>query len=450
MPFRRGTVAWARFRVIGGPTEAAPDLVEALAGHVLRPPSAGPPPETQAGWTAGRHVLDEDFDADAIRFGEQLLFALRVDTCRVPAELRRAYEQIAAGERSPGGLPPSRADRKAAKDDADARCREELAAGRHRRSKLVPVLWDVPRKTLLSPAFGDAAGNALAELFSATFDARLSRLTSGSMTSEILQRTGRTRDAEDLLPTAFTEPPEHAEEGMDAGGRPVVPWARGGPEPLDFVGNEFLLWLWCEAARGGAEIPLVAPSGVDGDAAPGGAGQHVVVALERSMDLECAWAATGALGVRTDAPARSAEARTGLRVGKWPRKIGLLVSSAGEGWSLTLQGDRMHASQVRLAEPAEKPKSEREAIELRLASIRALDRTLVRLFEAFLDRRTGSAWSSERERLAAWIRGDRRSSAPVVPRPAATVEVEVKTPDDEAAGDDAAEPVGVSTAQASS
>jgi len=408
MPFHQGSVSYARFRVVGGPDEPSHDLLESMADHVLRPSSVGEPPEIESGWTAGRHLLDHDFASDQVLFGGALLFGLRIDVNRVPGELRRAYrvmaEQARAGM-SPTGRIGAR-EKREAKEEADARCREELASGRHRRSKVVPVLWFVRRHLLLAPAFGDAVRQELTSCFSTSFGGRLESQSAGRFAWNRHAQRGETRLIEDLRPAALSAPPVQAD---GAGDQPIVPWATGGNEPHDFLGNELLVWLW-QRLEGGEGL-IETPSG------------RIGVAFERALDVQCAWDAAGRVAMTAGAPTRLPEARTALRTGKWPRKAGMVIAADDDPWTLTFQGDQMIVTGARLPVPQEAPASEREVIEWRIAQIEALDLAIEALFGAFLDLRTGSRWNAERQKLAAWIRGSGGGGHAVPPSPTPIVEV---------------------------
>lgn len=407
MPFHTGTVSWARYRVVGAAPESIDqDVLDALAGEVIRPSAVGAPPEVEAGWSAGRHVFDEDFSPEVVAYGERLLIGMRLDTNRVPAEIRRAYRAMAEAhylsERSAGSETGhlSRTERLAAKEDAEERARVELAEGRYRRSKLIPIAWDLPSRTLLAPTFSDATQSALTDLFRRTFEGSLRPLSSGSIAHEVLAEQGRSRDHDDAEPTRLTPAPAlaRAEEGDRRTDAPAVPWAYGGPEPKDFLGNEFLIWLWSRVASG--QDLLETSSGT------------VAIALDTSLDMDCAWEATGKQSLRADGPTRLPEALVALRNGKWPRKMGMHVAAGGEAYELSLQGDRFLLTGVKLPRPDEdeKPASVREATDRRLEQTFGLDGAMVEMYGAFLRLRFGGGWAAERERLVRWLRGGERAS----------------------------------------
>ncbi len=323
---------------------------------------------------------------------------MRVDTNRVPAELKRAYRAMAeAAERQTReDARLNSGQRQAAREEAEEQCRRELAEGRHRVSRMVPVLWDVPRHVVLAPTFSENASSALVDLFKSSFDCTLEPLSAGSLARQVLESEGRHRDYEDLEPARFTPPPPAAESeaGRDLA-TPPVPWTFASPEPKDFLGNEFLIWLWwqCVCDDGLVQCPEGA----------------VALAFDRILDMECAWQVTGKQMLRAIGPTRLPEAATALRLGKWPRKAGCVVAADGEQWMLSLQGDRFLVSGLTLPKPEfEEAPTPRQLVEWRLDSIALLDEVLVRLYRAFMHERVDSGWGARRGQIAEWIKGRSR------------------------------------------
>jgi hypothetical protein len=417
MPFRSGSVSYARFQVTGpAPTTVNGELLTQLNENTIRPTSVGDPPETEFGWVTGLHIYDTDFDPENVAFGGCLLAAMRVDTNKTPAEVKRAYRAMAeaalAADSETGFL--SKRELREAKEDAEERCRRELAGGMHRRSRMLPIMWDLERKLLLAPAFGDAARTALLDLFHATFDLKLLPLSAGGLAREIASIAGKTRTYEDLKPSGFTSPPAEALADDDGASpvdpsRPQVPWSYSGPEPSDFVGNEFLIWLWhqCEQDEGLVQTP----SG------------ELAVVIDRVLDMDCAWEVTGKQTLRGNGPTRMPEAGDALREGKWPRKLGLLLAADGNEWELTLQGDRLHVSGAKIPKSEDPADTPRDLMEYRIQSIRDLDRALVALYRTFLDERLGSSWPTIRQRLGQWIQERRKPRVAVRARMPKTEEV---------------------------
>ena len=411
MSFRSGSISCVRCAVASGAAPQSVDdaLFEALQANRIRPESAGQGTDTASGWIAGRHLLDLWFGYEANAFGGCMLASMRTDTAKVPAGLLRAYRALAldeaagigarsratAGSGGAGAGEPrrvTRADRLDAKDRADRRGQEELSQGLWRRVAERPVLWDLALGTIWSPVGSDAAFEQLNTLIDSTFECRIERQTAGRLAASILGARGRSRDFDDLLPSAFVPPPQAVatdEEGAPRtmGANPDVPWST--IHPADWLGNEFLLWLWWATERQEGAVDTE-----DGE---------VAFVLERSLDLSCAWGVSGESAVRGDAPTRTPEAARALLSGKWPRKVGMTLSAQGRAYRFTLQADRMECSGLALPKPEEPPSSERVAIEQRIDSFLTFDRAIVSLYTAFLTQRTADSWAAQRDAMRTWM-----------------------------------------------
>src|SRR5688500_21970 len=107
MGFASGSVSFRRFAVMGQQPEGIEQaLLDKLAAHALRSGEAGVPEEAQYGWCGGRHVLDGQFSFENNAYADALVFALRIDSNKVPGELKRAYtmmEEDAAAATNPSG-----------------------------------------------------------------------------------------------------------------------------------------------------------------------------------------------------------------------------------------------------------------------------------------------------------------------------------------------------------
>ncbi|MCP4834240.1 MAG: hypothetical protein GY895_05685 [Phycisphaera sp.] len=416
MPFIKGSVTYARFR-LGGDAPARVDetVIAALKAGVLTP-TLGVPIEVETGWTAGEHILDADFGFERCMFDGSLHAAMRMDSVRVPPEIKTAYmaqEQTAlrrAGADQRGddsGMPArplGRTAKKEAKEAAERRWLEEVADGRYRSSKLVPILWDPSRGVLLAPATSDKVVDALRDLVQSTFGARLQAASAGGLALDLLAKRGETSTFDDAMPDALcpAPTPRTAELAAMVGDRPEVPWVQAGPEPKDFLGNLFLLWLWMHAERHEGVVDL--PDG-----------RAISFVVDRLIDMECAWGITGRQSLRGDAPGRSAEAAKALQQGKWPRKLGLLLSDGESEWTFDLQGDLFRVAGLKIPRPEERPGSEREAIEQRIDSTFILDGILVALYDSFLKERFSPGWNGRKSELREWIASKGGSAVPEAP-----------------------------------
>ena len=393
MGFASGSVSFRRFMVVGKnhPTTVDQAVLDKLTEHVLKPQAMGVPEEAEYGWSGGRHVLDDQFSFETNVFADAVSFGMRVDTHRFPGALKRAYaameEQAVAkangkkkGEKA-GFV--SKAQKKEIKENVAKRIEDELRTGKFRRSTVLPLLWDLPTQTL----YGTASGKSfemLAELFQRTFELDLQPVSSGTTALRLLEPKGHLREYETLKPTLFVPGPE------GDGQHPEYPWVLKGAEPKDFVGNEFLLWLWHEAdARDGTHVK------VDGF-------RDVAFMIDRSIDLDCAYGQTGRDGLRGDAPGRMPEARDAARSGKVPRKVGLLLNVDGADYTLTLNGESLAVGGAKLPE-VDEADTPRVLFEERIALLRELCKAVDGLFDTFLKMRAGGQWEQQVTTLRQWI-----------------------------------------------
>jgi hypothetical protein len=387
--------------VLGEFPDAAGEGTLALLGrHVVRNRAVAEE-GVSSGWCTGRHVFDTDFTWEHCGFSGAVLCAMRVDTAKVPPEIRRAYVSMAEDERRSrengadvaGVL--SRGARREAKAEAERRCKEEIAEGRYRRIAMTPVLLDLVNRTVLAPVSGDAALKELRGLVEGTYGCKLNRRSAGGVAADLMGARGMTSDLDDALPDAFTAPPAQAaamEGGAAPGrasGRPEVPWALAGGEPRDFLGNVFLLWLWwmAEENEGVVETKDVT----------------VAVLVDKVVDLECPWGTGGRTSLRGVMPTRVPEAGKALQSGKWPRRLGLLLAAHGQEFECVLQGDRFAVSGLKLGDPSEEARTQRLEVEERLDRLATFDKVLVGLYDHFLRERFGKGWGTRRQQIAAWI-----------------------------------------------
>ena len=408
MPFHAGRVSFCRFRVEGDAPDAVDDTTLAtLAEFAFAEREIGAPDEIESGWTTGEHLLDTQFTYEKNGYGADatlLLFALRIDTHRVPGDLKHAYRrmnELAVAAASPTGF-ASKRERRDAKETAQQQVREDLAAGKHRKSKAVPLLWDLKGRTLYCAAPSNKVMELLSSQFHQSFNAKLTHLSSGALAGDLLRASGKGRDYEDLLPSPFTAPPDGAALDHEDADKPrdvkipAVPWVKAATDMKDFLGNEFAIWLWWMIEAGEGLVKVETDAGK----------AEVAVMVDAVLDMECAWGVLGKQALRAGGPTRLAEAGVALASGKWPRKAGLVIADnlAGDGvqWKFTLQADRWTVSGATLPEVPD-AQTPREATEARLANTRQLASMLDGLFKAFLSQRVSSGWAAKRRAIHEWI-----------------------------------------------
>lgn len=393
MGFASGTVSFRRFLVVGEqPKTIDQDFLDKLAAHALKPSEFGVPEEEEYGWSGGRHVFDATFSFEHNVFADALHFALRIDTNKVPGELKKAWELMeeeAVAAENPSGF-ASKGQKKDVKESVRKKMEDELRSGHFRRSKLLPILWDLPSRTVYCSASGKSF-EKLAEIFHRTFGLDLQPVSAGSLGLRVCEDRGKRREYEDFRPTRFVMGPE------GEGQHPDYPWVAKGPEPKDFLGNEFLLWLWHEADNRTGIIAT--PEAGD-----------VTIYIDRSLDLDCAYGQTGRDLLKGDGPSRMPEARDALRSGKLPRKAGMIIDAGRQQYSFTLNPEQLALGAAKLPE-VEDAESPRTLFEERVGLLRDLCAAVDGLFDTFLKVRGSAGWEGLVNGVRRWIMQPEKKTA---------------------------------------
>src|ERR1041385_201284 len=236
MGFLSGRVTCMRFRVSGRPPRGfSTDDLERLANAAIGKQRVQSGDGSQTGWIAGDHILDTDFDLAKNVVNDTLQVAMRVDEQKVPGDLLRAYYQTelkALAGTNPSGHPSAK-QKKQAREYARDRIENEAKDGRYLRRKSIPVLWDAPSNELLVGTTSASALDRLVTLFHHTFERKFELLGAGRQAFNIAETDNRTRSVDDAKLTGFTPGGQVSETAWmpDENSR-------------DFLGNEFLLWLW--------------------------------------------------------------------------------------------------------------------------------------------------------------------------------------------------------------
>ncbi|MBL4700843.1 MAG: hypothetical protein JKX85_06260 [Phycisphaeraceae bacterium] len=378
--------------------------LDILADNAFKSQSIGVPQRIENGFVTGEHIYDIDFTYEKNGFDSVLLFALRIDTHNVPSNIKLAYKRmhekavVSQKEDSLGFL--SKQEKREATELTNRQIQEELAAGKYRKSTVIPVLWDLYRRQIIFGTSSISAVDQLHKIMRESFNIELDQLPAGA-TARRLDNMQITGDAfNDLRPTGFTEGPHEAvdtAELTDDLSIPFVPWVLSSVDPKDFLGNEFLLWLWwmCETHEGMVEINNPDRHCKD----------RIGVVFDKSLQMECAWGVGGRQVLTSDGPTRLKEASEALSTGKWPRKAGLIIADldSSEQWTLTLQADLMVAGGIKLPSTKE-VQSPRELIEYQITSLRRIRTILFGLLVKFLDTRMSPEWDVTKDEMSGWIK----------------------------------------------
>jgi hypothetical protein len=379
MGFFTGRVTCTRFRVTGQArrTFRTEDL-EKLAEHAIGRHRVAAGDGSQAGWIAGDHILDTRFDLAKNIVNDALHFALRVDEQKVPSDLLRAYAQVeleALAAHNPSGIPSGRQKRQA-RLAAKERLEDEARDGRFLRRKSFPLLWDAPSGELLVGTTSVTALDRLITVFHATFERKFELLGAGRHAFHLSEADNIVRRVDDASPAVYV-----------ANQPASVAWA---PDETnrDFLGNEYLLWLWYHLETVSDAIAL-------------SDGSEVVGMVARTLLLECPRGQYGKESISSEAPAKLPEALRAIQAGKLPRKMGLTLVRHDQSYELTLQGESLAISSARL--PAPEGDDDRARLEERVSQLRALLETLDLMYQAFLRRRLSDDWPKELSRIKKWL-----------------------------------------------
>jgi hypothetical protein len=381
MAFLTGRVTCLRFRVSGKPLRSfGPEELELLAQHVIGSQKIARGDGVQAGWIAGDHILDTSFDLAKNVVNDALQFALRIDEVKIPSDLLRAYYQVelhALAASNPSGFASSKQKRQA-REYARDRLENEAKDGRYLRRKSIPLVWDAPSNELLFGSTSVTALDHLITLFGQTFERKLELLSSGRQAFAQAELTDQTRAVDDATPTLF----------VPGGQSTDIAWVAD-ENNRDFLGNEFLLWLWYYLENETDTIKL-------------SDGSEVAAMVSRTLQLECPRGQFGRESISSDGPSKLPEARRAIQAGKLPRKMGLTLSRQDSQYELTLQAESLAIGSARL--PPVEAEDERGRLEERVTQIRHLLETLDLMYAAFIGHRLGEPWSKEAAKMKKWLK----------------------------------------------
>jgi hypothetical protein len=385
MGFLTGRVTCMRFRVSGRPPRTFDtEFLDKLSAHAIGKQRIASADGSQVGWIAADHILDSRFDLAKNVVNDALHVAMRVDEQKMPGDLLRAYYQVelqALAANNPSGHPSAKQKRQA-REYARDRLENEAKDGRYLRRKAIPVLWDAPSNELLVGSTSITALDRLVTLFHDTFGRKFEMLGAGRQAFALAEASNMQRHVDDASPTPFTPGGQVSE----------VAWMPD-ENNRDFLGNEFLLWLWHTVENESDTIKL-------------SDGSDVAIMITRTLQLECPRGQTGRESISSDGPTKLPEAHRALQAGKLPRKMGLTLVRHESQYELTLQAETLAITGAKLPPP--EAEEERARLEERVTQVRDLLETVDLLYAEFIQRRLGDAWTKEAAKIKKWLHLERR------------------------------------------
>ena len=390
MGFFSGRVTFLRFQVNGqAPRLFDEEHLDRLADRAAGRQKIATADGIETGWTGGDHVLDTDFALAKNVINDTLHFELRVDTDRLPGDLLRAYYSVelkALTKNNPSGFPSARQKREA-KENARERLEDEAKDGRYKKRKCLPVLWDRLTNEVLFGATSLTQVDRLCSLFEQTFGLELDCVTAGKRAYLLAELNQRTRMVDDAGPSAFVPGVTPSD----------VAWIAD-DSSRDFIGNEFLMWLWYQTDVESDTIALADNS-------------EVAVMMARTLTLECPRGQTGHETISHEGPTRLPEARRAIQSGKLPRKAGLTLVRHDQQYELALHAETLAVSSAKMPNPPDDVTDARAKLDERATQLRSLIETLDLLYDAFGVKRFGKEWEGELTGMQRWLKREERRAA---------------------------------------
>lgn len=385
MPFTAGSISFTQLHL---PSNAPSrhEIVRRLLDAPFKPPKIIGT-ETTLGFTGPRHMhhlRDTDRDVEHCN-GDACVIGCRIDTHKVAPATRKAlrdqYVDEARGDReSIGGD-----ERREAIEHADQVLTREIAEGKHTSRWWTQLLIE-DDSTILVNTTSSAKLEAIRSEIGRVLGVSPQIVSAGPMALLTAQSfdLGEPDAIGDMQPLMLTKGPKGNRQ-MDlsnpyglTGDAPSVPWASRSPEPLDFLGNEFLLWLWWYAA---SDDEFVLADEEDGSEA--------YVAINPTL-LECAWDFGGTHRISESSGGTPAatmpEVARALANGKWPRaaRVHLTVGTM-PGLEFTFAGDAWKISSVKLPrESFDDCETQTEITDRRIELTRQIAETMQHLYANFL------------------------------------------------------------------
>lgn len=379
MPFLRGSLGFQRFSVTGFDADLfADEHIEILSNHAAGKFQTASADNVSVGFLGGEHLFDQEFDQSKNVINDAVHFSARFDTNQIPAAYRAAWLQMEltgiAKDSEDGVI--TKSQRKEAKEAVEQRCEAEAATGKYRKMQSFPMLWDYKNELLYFGGSVGTAGRHCIDLMERAFGVELRHWSAGSLAEQWSIDNDLYAELDDLQPACFVT-------GKVAGSHK---WANEHSQSPDFLGNEFLLWLWWILENQTDTITLVDDS-------------KVTVMLAKTLSLECPLGESGKETISAECPVKLPEAMQAIRSGKLPRKAGMTIVRDDRQFDLVLQAESFGISgaKIHLDEDEEFDDDDR------IDAIRQLSETTDLMFDTFLDQRTGKDWKKIQKQMQKWL-----------------------------------------------
>jgi hypothetical protein len=244
-----------------------------------------------------------------------------------------------------------------------------------------PVLWDARNGILYFGGSSSTAADLCCDLFSRAFGLELQPMTASRRARDWAAEAKRRKALDQTIPSVFHTGNTTAE----------ISWWNQQEGNWDFLGNEFLLWLWWRWETVSDTLTLPDESEVTG-------------MFARTLSLQCPRDESGKETITAEGPTALPEAMQAIRSGKLPRRAGMTIVRHGEQYDLAIQPETFMVSGAKIH--LEDTSEGRGVLEDRIESVRSLHETVNLLFRAFCEQRVGKNWSGELEQIGRWLKSD--------------------------------------------
>lgn len=394
MGFLSGTTTFSRYRISNDHTGAfGEEHLQNLTDRAFKLDLSQLIESAQIGFTAGTHLFDTQFELEKNIIGDALHFSIRTDCLSVPGPIKNAWMKIELagimGDHKTGR--PSKSQNEEAKEAVEARCQAEAANGKFIRSSETAALWDAATDTLFLSSNSEKGNDSCLDLIQQAFGLEFEPLTPSKLAMEWADESKQLKSLYESQPT-----PWHPQRSDSQ-----IVWWNGMGDNYDYLGNEFLLWLWYRWETAGDTIQLSDDSEVTG-------------MFSRSLTLDCPWGEHGKESITAECPVALPEAEIAIRMGKLPRKAGLTLIRNNEQYDFSLQAESFGVSGGKISLPGIETGQSRELTD-RIESIRQFADSIDFLFETFCQVRIGSSWKAESKQITQWLQSEKQTRV----RPAA-------------------------------
>ena len=417
---RSGSVT--RFTVSGSMPAITDDaFTEALATRRFRSIEAAASEEVSFGWVTAEDPSGNSFDREDLDFEVAVWLRVRIDKKKLPATWLRIHRAIA---QKAAGRPLSVKEKREVKEELE----EKLLPSVLPTVQLIDAAYFPREQCALLLSTSSAVREVFDKLFRETFAVELEpqthvcwRKTAASPRADSLPEPGaagpvarRQRRAPDA---ATCRPPrDRTGHRVRRRGRPRSrrgtrtehggqrqQWPRGArrrarrrimkrADELEFLGEEFLTWLWFRIEEDGGDFEIDR--------------RHIAVSLDDYLAFAPRSDEDTEQTLRKGLPSRSAEARTALANGCRLRKAKLIVAEGERQWALTVDGPSMALSSIKLPEDSEECESGRDRNIERMQAFLEIHQRIEDLYRLFLaDRLRDDYRQTTGERQATWMLG---------------------------------------------